>query len=69
MNSTLDRLTGILEVQDDMCVNSCIAYTGPFEDLRECPHCGESRYKALGDEQEDVPENRAPRERLTSLSI
>ena len=50
-----------------MCVNSCIAYTGPFEDLRECPHCGESRYKALGDEQEDVPENRAPRERLTSL--
>ncbi|CDO78241.1 hypothetical protein BN946_scf184571.g4 [Trametes cinnabarina] len=37
-------LTGIHALQTAMCVNSCIAYTGPFADLRECPHCQEPRY-------------------------
>lgn len=37
-------LTGVLPIDHDMCPNSCIAYTGPFEDLKECPMCRESRY-------------------------
>ncbi|TBU61729.1 hypothetical protein BD310DRAFT_790287, partial [Dichomitus squalens] len=37
------QLTGVTSVRTDMCPNSCIAYTGPFEDLLECPHCKEPR--------------------------
>lgn len=30
-------LTGIHELREDMCPNSCMAYTGPFADLDTCP--------------------------------
>ncbi|KAG9119148.1 hypothetical protein FRC07_005985, partial [Ceratobasidium sp. 392] len=29
----------------DCCVNSCIAYTGPYKDEVICPYCPEPRYK------------------------
>ncbi|KAF8238029.1 hypothetical protein L208DRAFT_1004018, partial [Tricholoma matsutake] len=28
-----------------MCVNTCLAYTGPFTPLTACPFCGECRYE------------------------
>ena len=34
-------LTGIEPLVHDMCVNSCLAYTGPFLDLDACPLCSE----------------------------
>ena len=37
-------LTGIEPLVHDMCVNSCLAYTGPFLDLNACPLCSEPRY-------------------------
>jgi len=37
-------LTGVESVMHHMCVNSCIAYTGPFLDLDACPLCSEPRY-------------------------
>jgi len=24
-----------------MCINSCLAFTGPFKDLNVCPECAE----------------------------
>ncbi|KAI0827286.1 hypothetical protein BC628DRAFT_1318573, partial [Trametes gibbosa] len=36
-------LTGIHALREDMCPNSCIAYTGPFTNLETCPHCSEAR--------------------------
>ncbi len=36
--------TGIDAVRTDMCVNSCVAYTGPFTEYADCPECGEPRY-------------------------
>ena len=36
--------TGIVAVYDDMCINSCHAFTGPFAQLRFCSICGEARY-------------------------
>ena len=33
------RTTGIDAIKHDMCVNSCIAYTGPFDVLDRCPIC------------------------------
>jgi hypothetical protein len=38
------ELTGIDSIIHHMCVNSCIAYTGPFSELSTCPVCSESRY-------------------------
>jgi len=40
-------LTGIESVVHDMCINSCVAYTGPFEDKESCPICSEPRYDEL----------------------
>jgi hypothetical protein len=32
----------------DCCVNTCLAYTGTYEQVQMCPHCNESRYSAAG---------------------
>ena len=39
--------TGIEPVEHDMCPNSCLAFTGPFEDLERCPTCDMSRWNEL----------------------
>lgn len=30
-----------------MCINTCLAYTGPFESLEVCPECSESRWNQI----------------------
>ena len=29
----IERVTGVMQISTQMCVNSCVAYTGPFKDL------------------------------------
>ncbi|KAJ3501967.1 hypothetical protein NLJ89_g9101 [Agrocybe chaxingu] len=41
------NLTGVVPVMHDMCPNTCLAYTGDFADLENCPTCGESRYDPI----------------------
>jgi len=41
------EITGVTSILDDMCVNSCLAYTGPFSELEVCPTCGEARFKEV----------------------
>ena len=38
------KITGVVAVYDDMCINSCHAFTGPFTQLESCSICGEARY-------------------------
>ncbi len=38
------ELTGVTPVKNDMCPDSCLAYTGPFSGYEHCPECGGSRY-------------------------
>ncbi|TFK20915.1 hypothetical protein FA15DRAFT_546535, partial [Coprinopsis marcescibilis] len=38
------RLTGIVPIIADMCPDSCMAYTGPFQDRDTCIECGKARY-------------------------
>ncbi|KAF8238969.1 hypothetical protein L208DRAFT_1239512, partial [Tricholoma matsutake] len=38
---------GVMPIVDDMCKNSCIAYTGPLAKLDECPECGAPRLDPL----------------------
>jgi hypothetical protein len=39
------EMTGVVAVYDDMCINSCHAFTGPFAELQSCSICGEARYE------------------------
>ncbi|THH01861.1 hypothetical protein EW026_g929 [Hermanssonia centrifuga] len=43
----VEDISGVRAVYDDMCINSCIAYTGPFAQLITCPTCNEPRYDQL----------------------
>ena len=38
------RLTGIYPLKHDMCPLSCMAYTGPWNQLESCKFCSEPRY-------------------------
>ena len=44
VKSRLEKLSGIAQIETDMCLNSCIAFTGPFAILQQCPECAEPRY-------------------------
>lgn len=50
MKSRLVELTGVTSIRDDMCVNSCMAFTGPNKDLTHCsePNCNQPRYLPNG---------------------
>lgn len=37
-------ITGVEAMEHDMCIKTCLAYTGPFADLHHCPICGEARW-------------------------
>lgn len=39
------EISGVVSVLDDMCINSCTAFVGPFANATECPECQEPRYK------------------------
>ncbi|KAI0360028.1 hypothetical protein OH77DRAFT_1501733, partial [Trametes cingulata] len=41
---TIEKITGIYSQRHDMCINSCVGYTGPRANLDKCPSCGEARY-------------------------
>ena len=45
VRNRLKTITGILPLHSDMCINTCLAYTGPFAPLTDCPFCGEHRYE------------------------
>ncbi|CAG8704401.1 23008_t:CDS:2, partial [Gigaspora rosea] len=41
----LSSLVSIDPIWIDCCLKSCCAFTGNLKDLKECPACGEARYK------------------------
>ncbi|KAF8222779.1 hypothetical protein L208DRAFT_1320626, partial [Tricholoma matsutake] len=38
---------GVFSVKYDMCINSCLAFTGPYKHLHVCPECAEVRYDII----------------------
>ena len=53
-------LSGVVPVEHDMCVNSCLAFTGPHENLEACARCDEARY---------FPGTTRPQKRFTTILI
>ena len=43
----ITQMTGITPLVHNMCINSCLAYTGPFSTLKPCPTCGKSQYDQI----------------------
>lgn len=65
------QLTRLTPRKVDMCLNSCIAYTGDYAGLDACPYipasatiaCGAARYKQMG------VKDKMPRAQLTVLPV
>ncbi|OBZ65434.1 hypothetical protein A0H81_14606 [Grifola frondosa] len=55
IKNKVKELTGVYSLPTDQCVNTCLAFTGPFETMDKCPVCGEARYDPL------KPEKKIPR--------
>jgi len=57
----LAKITGVESILDDMCINLCLAFTGPFSDHDTCTTCGEPRFKEvrLGKKTKMVPRKQA----------
>jgi hypothetical protein len=53
-------LSGVLPIEHDMCLETCMAYTGPHKDLEACPFCSTSRY---------LPGSKKARQHFTTIPI
>ncbi|KIK35849.1 hypothetical protein CY34DRAFT_26510 [Suillus luteus UH-Slu-Lm8-n1] len=40
----ISQRTGVEAIEHDMCSQSCLTFTGPFTDLKNCPMCGTHRW-------------------------
>ncbi|CUA76247.1 RNA-directed RNA polymerase L [Rhizoctonia solani] len=49
LRTRMARLSGIKGVRIDCCVNSCMAFTDPFDTLDYCLFCLEGRYRPCSD--------------------
>ena len=55
IKNKLRSLVGIEPQIYDICVNSCCAFTGNFENERKCKYCNESRYYSNGNARKNLP--------------
>lgn len=62
------QISGIHPIIRDMCVNSCIAYTGPFRLLDKCPMCSEPRYNQIA-LQASAGQEKVPRQEFYTLPV
>ncbi|EKM49949.1 uncharacterized protein PHACADRAFT_57183, partial [Phanerochaete carnosa HHB-10118-sp] len=40
----VQEISGVYPLFTDICINSCVGFTGPFAELDKCPECGESHW-------------------------
>ena len=53
-------LSGVVPIEHDMCPNSCVAYTGPYDELGCCPRCTTPRH---------FPGTTRPQKRFSTIPI
>ncbi|KAH9961182.1 hypothetical protein BJV74DRAFT_880059 [Russula compacta] len=58
---TIADLTGIHSITHHMCINTCIAYMGPFSKLEQCPICRDSPY--------DQAKTKSPQQEFHTIPI
>jgi len=62
------KLSGVESIIHNMCVNSCLAYTGPFLELESCPICSEPQYDQF-QFQTSNRKDRTPRQEFHTIPI
>ena len=60
------NISGVVSVRDDMCINSCHAFTGPFSELEVCSICSESRYDIV---QLELTGKKIPRQQACTIPL
>ena len=56
----LSWLSGVMPLEHDMCPNTCVAYTRPYEELDTCSWCSLSCY---------LPDTNTPHKQFTTVPI
>ena len=54
MRCRIAEISGVVPIVDHMCINSCLAFTGPFQEIDICPECGEPRFDPSGVARQEV---------------
>ena len=62
------NLTGIIPIYHDLCINSCMAFTGPHKDLDTCLECSQPRYDPALLHSSDG-KIKKPRQSVTTIPI
>ncbi|KJA14867.1 hypothetical protein HYPSUDRAFT_149831 [Hypholoma sublateritium FD-334 SS-4] len=60
------EITGVYSISDDMCINSCHAFTGPFKDLDQCHVCNEPRFDPI---EFACSGKQVPRQQATTIPL
>lgn len=60
------EISGVVSVKDDMCINSCHAFTGPFALLDSCSICAEPRYDPI---QFGLTGKKVPRQQACTILL
>lgn len=68
LKTSIRELTGVTSIRCDMCINSCIAYAGPFANEERCPKCQEPRYDAI-QLQKSGGKTKTPRQEFHTIPI
>ena len=61
-------LSGVVTWQHDMCVDSCVGFTGPHARLEECPRCQEPCYN-LDKLEKSNGKTKVPQKLFTTFPI
>ncbi|CDO73553.1 hypothetical protein BN946_scf185014.g23 [Trametes cinnabarina] len=64
----VELLTGIVPIINDMCINSCVGFTGPYAHLDKCPKCLQPRYDELREGTKRGSE-RKPRKQFYTMAL
>ena len=44
MKRRVEQLSGVVPISYDMCLDTCVGFTGPLADCNHCPMYGKDRY-------------------------
>ncbi|KAG1823873.1 uncharacterized protein BJ212DRAFT_1296395 [Suillus subaureus] len=47
VKNIITDLSGVTSIVKDMCIDSCVAFVGPYTELDECPMCQKPRYDPI----------------------
>ena len=59
------EITGVTAIVHEVCINSCMGYTGPWADLDTCLLCKESRWDPL----KSTPRKKVPCQQFTTIPL